>query len=157
MPQDDIGFELGLIVPKKYMKLLPRAKTGKRPLAGWGTQINIPKYYVNGFFRKYNYPLKEERFPASKIPNAKKWIADQFRQGNDIFVLFNYGKLYGRGDHGHASILESVSGDKATLIDPGEDVPKFRTVKLKDLLAAMVYHERGGTGGFRVIGSAKKT
>ncbi len=65
--QEEIGYELGLVVPKEYANLFQKVRTGKKPSAGWGTQINKPNYSLNNFFLKYKIPLKKEYFPPSAL------------------------------------------------------------------------------------------
>ena len=36
--QEEIGYNLGLIVPQRYKNLFGKVRTGKRPKDGWGTQ-----------------------------------------------------------------------------------------------------------------------
>jgi ribosomal protein S24E len=59
MSQEEIGYQLGLTVPKKMKKILPKARTGKKPIAGWGTQAQKPKHSINKFFERNNIKLKE--------------------------------------------------------------------------------------------------
>jgi hypothetical protein len=149
--QEDIGYDLGLIVPKKYKKILPNARTGGRPPAGWGTQIGKKEYSLNRFFKKRKLPLKETYYPLSKIDDAKEWIKDQIKRESDIIVCFNYGKLYGGEGFGHVSILDSIKNDAVTLIDPERNVPKYRKVKLKQLLNAIEFHGEKNRSGFWLV------
>jgi ribosomal protein S24E len=155
--QEDIGYELGLTVPKRYKKLLPKARTGKKPSAGWGTQVGKRKYPINNFFRKHKIPLKEEYFSLQKIENVKDWIREQIEKDNDILVCFNYRKLYGKGKkkQGHVCILDTILRDEVILIDPEYRVPKFRKVKLKKLLEAMKFHGEKNRAGFWLISPIK--
>ena len=147
--QEEIGYELGLTVPKKYKRILPKARTGKKPPAGWGTQVQVPKYSINHFFKKFKLPLKEEYSPVSKIKNIKQWIKKQLEEDKDLIVCFNYGKLYsGKGEH--VSLLESIHDNMVILVDSEQKVPKYRTVKLNKLIEAMKYHEKK-QGGFWII------
>ncbi len=151
--QEEIGYYFGLTAPKEYKKLLPKARTGKKPSAGWGTQVNKNEYSINNFFRKQKIPLKEVYFPVSKIKNVKEWITRQIRSNNDIIVCFNYGRLYGDNGQGHVSILDSLSDNYVTLIDPEHNVPKYRKVKLKKLVKSMKLHGERNRGGFWLISS----
>jgi hypothetical protein len=157
--QEDIGYELGLVVPKKYKKLLPKARTGKRPPAGYGTQVGKERYSINNFFEKHEIPLKEEFFPLEKIKNVKSWIGEQIEKDNDILVCFNYRKLYGKGrrNQGHMCILDTILNDKVILIDPEYKAPKFRKVKLKKLLEAIKFHGEKRQGGFWLISPRLKS
>jgi len=151
LPQEEIGHDLGLIVPKKYKKILPTARTGKMPPSGYGTQEN--KHSLNKFFKKHKIPLRKESFQPSEIKNTEKWIEENIKKDNDILVCFKGGLLYGGKGRGHLSVVDSISGDEVTLIDPSRLVPKYRKVKLKRLIMAMEKHP---TGGFHLIMPAKK-
>lgn len=152
LSQEDIGYDIGLIVPKSYKKLLPGARTGKMPPSGWGTQER--KYPLNNFFRKYGIPLRSQFLRPSEIQNVGQWIEENIKKGNDILACFNYGLLYGGKGRGHVSVVESISDNDVMLIDPSRrNVPKYRKVKLARLLAAM---ERHPTGGFHLITAKKK-
>ena len=48
--QEEIGYELGLVVPKEKTHLFTKTRTGKKPVAGYGTQINKEKYSINNYF-----------------------------------------------------------------------------------------------------------
>ncbi len=149
--QEDIGRDLGLIVPKKYTTLLPFARTGKQPSAGWGTQVREKKYSLNNFFTKRKLSLNESFVPPSLIVHVKEWIKKQIKDDSDIIVCFNYGALYGGDGQGHVSILDSISRACVTLIDPGGNVLKYRSVSLKRLVEAMDVHGEKNRGGFWLI------
>lgn len=153
--QEHIGKELGLVVPKRYAKILPAAKTGKKPSSGWGTQVQKKEYSINKFFKKYKIPLKEKYAPLSKVEDVKTWIKSQIKKDKDILVCFNYKKLYKDEGEGHVSVIDSVSDDKIMLIDPEKNVQKFREVKITDLIKAIKYHGKNNLGGFWVISNIK--
>ncbi len=150
LPQEDIAVELGLIVPKKYKAIFPNAKTGKKPLAGWGTQVK--KNTINNFFRKNKINLKEKYVKLSKIKgDVGKWIQNQLKNNADILVCFNNKILYGKNNYGHVSIISSISKNKMNLIDPEKRVPKHRKVKLNKLIKAIKGHGEKRRAGFWVI------
>ncbi len=149
--QEEIGYDFGLTVPKKYKKLLPNAKTGKKPSGGWGTQVNKKEYSINNFFRRHKIQLKEDYFSVSRVKNIKEWIKEQIKKNNDIIVCFDYGKLYGGKGQGHVSILNSILDKCVTLIDPKYDVPKYRKVALERLIKSMEFHGEKNNGGFWLI------
>jgi len=154
LSQEEIGRELGLIVPKEYKKILPLARTGKKPSSGWGTQASEKKFSINKFLKKFKYPLREKYFPLSKIKDVEKWLAKELKEGSDIMVCFNYKRLYGEGnDGGHISLIEKINyyNKTFTLIDPEGNVPKFRDVKIKKLVNSIKYHGKKNYGGFIVL------
>jgi len=149
--QEEIGFDLGLTIPKKDKKLFQKVKTGKKPIAGWGTQVGKENYSINNFFKKNKINLKEEYVFLTKSKEIKKFL-DNSLKSKDVIVCFNYKRLYGKGGNsGHVSIVENIKGNYITLIDPAYKVPKYRTVSLEKLSKAIESHKRTRRGGFWVI------
>lgn len=150
--QEEIGKELGLIIPEGYKKIFPSIKTGKRPPAGYGTRVNMKKCSTNNFFKKYKIPLKETYFPLKRIENIKRFILENIKKSNDIIVCFNYKKLYNFGNEGgHVSIVNSFNKNKISLIDPSKKFKKLRKVNLLDLVNSIRYHGENKRAGFWVI------
>ncbi len=149
--QDEIGYDLGLIVPKEKAHLYTKVRTGKKPIAGWGTQVEKKQYSINNFFKKNKIGLKETYFFVKDILDIKEFVISNIKNNNDIVVCFNNGRLYGKGDWGHVSLIQGIESDIISLVDPGEDVPKVRKVRLKKLVDAMEYHGREKRGGFWLI------
>lgn len=149
--QDEIGYELGLTVPKESAHLFTKVRTGKKPIAGYGTQIGKKQYSINNHFTKNNINLNETYFLIEQIPNIKKFIISNLEKKNDMIVCFNYKKLYGKGDWGHVSLIQQIDEGIITLIDPEKDVPKKRKVELKKLIDSMSYHGKEKRGGFWLI------
>lgn len=105
--QEDIAYELGLIVPEEDLPLVKKARTGKRPRPGWGTQIHEKEYSLGIFFTKHKHPLQEIVIRYQDIEsteNLKRTITKSLNEGEHILCCFNYPKLYGlKGSWGHAS------------------------------------------------------
>ncbi len=150
--QEEIGYDLGLIVPQKDKKLFCKVRIGKKPLAGWGTQVEKENYSINRFFKKNKINLKSEYVFLTEPKRIKKFLKENLRN-KDIIVLFNYGKLYRgkEGDSGHVSIIENITGNHIVLIDPEYDVPKRRIVTLEKMSKAIESHGKEKGGGFWVI------
>ncbi len=73
-----------------------------------------------------------------------------------MLACFNYGRLYGEGNWGHVSVIESMQTSEhalVQLVDPEKNVPKHRTVELAKLIDAMEYHGVKNRAGFWVIKS----
>ncbi|MEK9135401.1 MAG: hypothetical protein AAB451_03885 [Patescibacteria group bacterium] len=150
--QEEIGHDLGLIVPQKYRALFRKVRTGKKPKSGWGTQTGKWIYSVNNFFKKSKINLKEEFFFLTKPKEIKEFLKENLAK-KDIIACFNYQRLYNKaGDAtGHVSIIESIEENYLTLIDPVYDVPKYRRVSLKKLAEAIQLHGKEKRAGFWVI------
>ncbi len=155
LSQDKIGVCLGLTVPLAYKKLLPYAKTGKKPSTGWGTQVQKEKYSINHFFKTHEIPLEESFCPLSKISRPVEWLDKQIIEGHDIICCFRYNALYGGSGEGHVSILDSINGKTAVLIDPEKNVPKYRLVKTTKFFSAIKAHGESHRAGFWVISEHK--
>ena len=149
--QDEIGYELGLTVPKEKAHLYTKVRTVKKPIAGWGTQVNKKQYSINSFFKKNKIGLKETYFFVKDISGVREFIISNIKSNKDIIVCFNNKKLHGRGDWGHVSLIQGIEKNIVSLVDPGKDVPKIRKVKLDRLIEAMEHHGKERSGGFWLI------
>ena len=150
LSQEEIGWYLGLVVSKKDKKLFQKVRTGKKPKAGWGTQVNKKKYSINDFFKKKKINLKEKEFPITEPEEIRRFLRKNLKN-KDIIVCFEYGKLYNtRSKSGHVSIVDSIKGNYVTLIDPGANLPKRRKVSLEKLSKAIKSH-KNKRGGFWAI------
>lgn len=149
--QEEIGYELGLVVPKKEAHAFKKVRTGRKPKMGFGTQVAKKQYSLNSFFRKHKIQLKETYFPPEKVKDFAKFIADNISKSNDVIVCFNNKTLFGSGDHGHVCVIQGINNDVVTLFDPERNVSKKRKVKLPDLVNAIKKHGNEKRGGFWVI------
>ena len=109
--QDEIGYELGLTVPKEKAHLYTKVRTVKKPIAGWGTQVNKKQYSINSFFKKNKIGLKETYFFVKDISGVREFIISNIKSNKDIIVCFNNKKLHGRGDWGHVSRSEEHTSE----------------------------------------------
>ncbi len=153
LSQEDIGYDLGLMVPEKYFDVFPRVRKWKKPSSGWGTQIEKEEFSLNNFFIKHNYPLRYQYFFPTMIENdLKNWMKQHIENGDDIIVCFHYKHLYKSGNDGwHVCLVEKIENEIITLIETEANLPKFRTVKFQDLLDSMIYHWAENSGGFWLI------
>lgn len=51
VPQEELAYELGLIVPEKDTYLFGKVRSGEKPSSGWGTQIQKDEYDPNKVFK----------------------------------------------------------------------------------------------------------
>jgi hypothetical protein len=149
--QDEIGYELGLVVPKDIAGEFNKIRTGKKPIAGYGTQVSKKQYSINHFFQKYKINLRETYYPPEKITDYAKFITDNISKSNDLIVCFNNELLFGSGDWGHVCVIQSINKNIVTLVDPGRSVPKKRKAELPNLISVIKKHGKKRRGGFWVI------
>ena len=158
--QEEIGYELGLVVPEDKAHFFTKVRTCKKSTTGYGTPARKKKYSVNNYFSKNKIKLKETYYQQDKIKDVKKFIIQNLQKGNDLIVCFNYRALYRPKDKesgglGHISLIQSIHDDIITLIDSVENVPNKRKVKLEKLTSAMKYHGTKNKGGFWLIQTKK--
>lgn len=149
--QEEIGYELGLVVPKEIAREFKKIRTGKKPIAGYGTQVAKKQFSINHFFKKYKIGLKETYYPPEKVKDYARFIIDNISKSNDLIVCFNNKLLFGSGDWGHVCVIQGFNRNVITLIDPGRSVPKKRRAELPNLIDAIKKHGKKRRGGFWVI------
>ncbi len=153
--QEDIGYDLGLTVPLKDKKLFNKVRTGKKPNAGWGTQVGKTIYSINHFFNKNKINLKEEYLFLTKVEDIKEFLKENL-EVKDIIVCFDYKTLYGKGENtGHVSIIGSLNGGHLALIDPLYREPKYRKISLTKLSKAIEKHGKDKRGGLWIISNLR--
>ncbi|MGM5488345.1 MAG: hypothetical protein ACQESG_05330 [Nanobdellota archaeon] len=152
LEQEEIGIDLGLIVPPEEAENFANVPKGEEPPAGWGTRINLERYSLNSFFRKRSIPLSSEFYEIKDLEDLRTFITHHLSQGNDRLTAFNYHALYGEPSAGHASLIESIEGDTITLVDP-QVGRKRKTVSSAKLRKATEVHYDGESplGGSWVI------
>jgi hypothetical protein len=150
--QEELAAKLGLIVPEEDSYLLPHARTGQRPSAGYGTQINEPQYNPNTVFTELGYPLSFEII----LPNTADGLSEMLHRvqdsDDDALLCFDYGELWDTGNQGgHVCVFASISGGAVTMIDPVANVPKFREASVGRLFKAMDVHGERNSAGIWLI------
>jgi hypothetical protein len=154
IPQELIGHHLGLVVPKKDAKFFWHVRTGKMPKAGYGTQRGKKEYSPNRAFRKLGIPFVMSYSLIDKFKSSdgfKSYLAGVEKEDHDVLACFDYGELHGTDyHHGHVCVVDRVYLKKGSvrLIDPERNVPKWRTVRIEKLFAAMKKHGKEKSGGF---------
>jgi len=158
--QEEIGYELGLVVPEDKAHFFTKVRTCKKIIASYGTHTRKKEYSVNNYFSKNQIKLKEIYYHPDNIKDIKKFIIQNLQKGNDLIVCFNYRALYRPKDKkpdglGHISLIQNINEDIITLIDSEKDAPNKRKIKLEKLICAMKYHGKKNKGGFWLIQTKK--
>ncbi|HLD05329.1 MAG TPA: hypothetical protein VJG90_06435 [Candidatus Nanoarchaeia archaeon] len=84
--QEEIGWELGLVVPEEDERFFQKVRVGKKPKAGYGTQASFNKnvkYSLNRYFEKKKISLRAELVKIEMV-KADKFIEDNLKYGNDL-------------------------------------------------------------------------
>lgn len=156
LPQELLGYHLGLIVDKDNRHLFWNPRTGKRPPAGWGTQMVKSEYSPNLVFKKLKIPLKVTFLPISNFDDKQftKYLKEVELMDQDVVVSFDHRVLSKQrktkhGEHqGHMCVIDRVDlkRNQVRLIDPSPTQPKWRVVSIKELKKALDWHHPKSAG-----------
>lgn len=151
--QEDLAYELGLTVPEENVHLYARVRTGEKPKAGWGTQIQAPKYEVNKALRKLNIPLRVAIKTDIKSEYELRDILDSIQKSDgDALVCFDYGVLWNLDKRGgHVCVFDWLENKDIWLVDPEYNVPKYRKTNLSQMYKAINFHGTKNICGIWVI------
>lgn len=144
--QEDLGYELGLIVPEKAKKYFNRVRTGTEPPAGWGTQIRIPEYSLDNAFSKLGVPLESRIHTVEYIKSVdmlKKFFEDTLKDDADALVCFKSDS----GNGGHVCVFDYMEGNNVWLVDPNIERPRHRKIDIAELYQRMVDHGASKSAG----------
>ena len=161
MPAEEIGFHLGLVVAPARSFLFYKVRISEiRPPAGYGTQINDPKYEPNAAFRNLGLPLSMQIDPVEQFDRAEDLLEAlrriEARDGNGL-LCFNHGALVDdpNRDWGHVVVFDRIIEGRVRIIDPSPDHPKWRQVEAGKLLEAMKKHGVERSAGIWLITNTK--
>ncbi len=154
VPQELLGYHLGLTVDKESIPLFWNPRTGKRPPSGYGTQIYKPQYHPNKVLPKLGIPLRMTYYPISDFDKKKfiSFLASAVKEDKDVLVCFDHGSLTdGKpSGGGHVCVLDRYMAKegKVRLVDPSANQPKWRVVTVQQLMKAMQDHTSQKSAGF---------
>ncbi|MFA5936905.1 MAG: hypothetical protein WC822_03435 [Candidatus Paceibacterota bacterium] len=149
VPQELLGYQLGLIVSKKDKNLFWNARMGKEPKTGYGTQMLEKQYEINLVFKKLKIPLKVINHPINNFKTKKEiisYISDCVQKDKNVVVLLRSGILNNSDStNGHACVIDRIypSRDVIRLIDPSANQPKWREFKIDKFIKAVRLHPTG--------------
>ena len=148
--QEDIAYELGLVVPEKDENLFKKARIEEKPIAGYGTQIQKEEYSINNYFRKHNIQLIQEYYYITDTEKAKKFFLKN--DDNDILICCHCGTLYDapHADWGHMLLFDHLEDDIVVVLDPS---PKrnYEKIKIETLIKSIEIHGIDKGAGFWLI------
>ena len=154
IPQELLGYHLGLTVAKKYRYLFWNAQTGKKPPAGYGCRVvPLKKYNPNREFKKLGIPLKMKIYHIDNFLRKDtfiKFVVKIIQQNKDVLVAFHNGVLSdSQNKGGHICVIDRLYKSKniIRLIDPSPEQPKWREVTIDSLMESMRAHP-SGNGSF---------
>lgn len=155
MSQDEIGWELGLIVPPESKSEFIKVRTGPKPQAGYGTQTSKPEFSIENYFVRNHLPLFFTRVRAASITKLGSIIGSALNQDNDIVLCLNSLHLFGDGDLEHVFLIEEYNSsiDQVTVVDPAIEAPGHRVTTLDSIFETIQNHNVSTLGGLWIISS----
>lgn len=153
IPQEELGYHLGLIVRDENKYLFWNPRTGERPPTGYGTQIYKKEFSINKAFKNLNIPLEMSFHSIDEFSTddeISQFISKRIHDRADMLVCFDHNQLNGDGiDGGHVCVIDQIFPEDGIirLIDPQKDQPKWREIEIKRLIVAMQKHGSKHMGG----------
>lgn len=162
--QEEIGYELGLIVPEEVAHWFLRVRTGsKPPPGGWGTQTGLEEFSIGEYFDRHRLALRIVEHPVPEIPDLETFlalVACHLERGDDVVACFDRQYLFDTGDREHVTLIQAVNRRFVVLVDPAEDSADLCQVLANQLFETLhvqtigrfglwVISSRGDSGEFR--------
>lgn len=158
LPQELLGYHLGLLVKEESKHLFWNPRDGQRPPAGYGTQVASEEYEPDAVFEKLGIPLKMVIYSIDSFETKEKffeYISDCVENDKDVLTCFCSGVLNGNDKKGgHVCVVDKVFPSRNTirLIDSSPTQPKWREIEVELLMEAMKKHPSGGGGFWELAG-----
>jgi hypothetical protein len=158
LSQDDIGYELGLIVPPEVASQFEKVSTGAEPRTGYGTQTSKNKFSIELFFRRHHPEFNFKHTTPSTLAEHRQILEQCKSPSVDLIICYNSQKLFGDGDPEHTSLIESydLSNDRIAIVDPAIGVPKLRKTSAKKLFDVIRSHELSNIAGFWIVSTERQ-
>ena len=153
--QEEIGYQLGLIVPYEYRHRFTRVRTGSEPKAGYGTQTYKDEFSIPNYFCKNNLPLILTKRQPARIQEFRKYLSNALSRGDDVVICYNRQLLFGEGDREHVSLIQSFDNeaDMVSIIDPAIGAPKYQKLNLEKLSNVLISKRAAEQKGLWIISS----
>ncbi|HOO68096.1 MAG TPA: hypothetical protein PLC53_01855 [Bacilli bacterium] len=148
--QEEIAYQLGLVVPPEKRYLFKKVREEDKPIAGYGTQIQNDEYSINNFFSNNNISLKQEYYYILDVEKARTFLKNNIN--NDIMICLHCGILYDslESDWGHMVLFETINKDIVTILDPSEK-RGIENVNINKLILSIRVHGKIKAAGFWLI------
>jgi hypothetical protein len=159
MSQEEIGWELGLIVPPEIQLKFTKVRTGPKPQAGYGTQTSKPEFSIEKYFDRNNLPLTITTVPPPSLDELISNIVAALGRNNDVVLCYNSQCLFGDGDIEHVSLIEEFNKEsgQVTVVDPAIGAPKRRVTTIFEIFKTMQHNNVCEIGGFWIISEREQS
>jgi sulfur carrier protein ThiS len=145
--QDELGYQLGLVVPPEKANVFKPVRVGSGPEAGIGTQLYRPEYNFDTVAKKLGWGLRLSYRPPHEFLSAnslRDYLSEVETSDRDVVVCYDFSTLYKtENTSGHVNLFDRVvSDDQVRLIEPaarsGHEDYLWRQADTSTLLTAMV-------------------
>ena len=156
MSQDEIGWELGLIVPAEVKSEFIKVRTGPKPLVGYGTQVSNPQFSIEKYFVRNSLPLSIKKVSATSVLELGFIIVSALNQDDDIVLCLNSLHLFGEGDIEHVFLIEKYNEafSQVTVVDSAIGAPIHRITTVDSIFETIQNHNVSTLAGLWIV-SAK--
>ena len=140
--QEEIGWDLGLIVPPEIKSEFTKIRTGPKPRAGYGTQTSQQEFSIEEYFGRNHLPLSITRVSPRSLNELISNIEAALGHDNDVVLCYNSQCLFGDGDIEHVSLIEEFNKAtaKVTVVDPAIRAPKRRITTIVSIFETIQKH-----------------
>jgi hypothetical protein len=149
--QEQIGAELGLVIPPEAKDAFFNADVRDKPVvgSGYGTRIQDSEFGLDKLIEKQNWPFNFSVELASAFPDETSFIArlkELVAADTDVLVCF-------QNDHGtgHICVLDIVGSDTVRVMDPAQSYPKWRSMSYADIYGRVKAHGDDNYGGIWIL------
>ena len=156
MSQDEIGWELGLIVPAEVKSEFIKVRTGPKPPVGYGTQVSKPQFSIEKYFVRNRLPLSIKRVSATSVSELRSIFVSALDKDDDTVLCLNSLYLFGEGDIEHVFLIEKYneSTGQVTIVDPAIGAPIHRDNAVDSIFVTIKNHNASTISGIWIV-SAK--
>jgi hypothetical protein len=146
IPQELLGYHLGLMIDKKHKDLFWNVRTGERSKSGYGTQMSKKRFAPNVALKKLKIPIKITEYPITDFKTKKElvsFISSGIKKDKNFIVLLASDVLNNtKNNNGHACVIDRIyrAKDIIRLIDPSAVQAKWREIKIDKFIKATKLH-----------------
>jgi hypothetical protein len=155
--QEEIGYQLGLIVPPEFERKFSKVRTGPEPQAGYGTQTSKEEFSIPSYFRRNGLPLKFTIIRPQTVSEFRHQLCASLQAAADVIICYNSHLLFGDGDVEHVSLIQEFDAESGDLVvvDPAIGVPKLRKTTVDHLFKVINAHDVSNHGGLWTVSAMR--
>lgn len=151
--QEEIGYQLGLIVPQELVSHFDRVRTGPEPVSGYGTQTSRPEFSVPRFLSRSGNRLDFSIVRVRTRAGLASELSEHLERGHDVAICYSSRTLFGDGDREHVSLIQEFDSESGEVVVVDPAIGGSRNTTLSTLFDALQSPDVGELGGLWVFSS----